>query len=131
MIGPLVPRSGAIFANPDVRAFFSGDLMGGRALTELACASLIGALTVWVQFRIARFYLSPRKSVALALLFAFGTSEWSVASRNLMQHGFTLLLLSGASTFLWRRNSPGRDCGRRACSWGSPSRYVRLTPSPA
>ena len=99
IIGPLVPRSRGIFANPDVRAFFSGDLLGGRALTELACASLIGASTVWVQFRIARFYLSPRKSVALALLFAFGTSEWSIASRNLMQHGFTLLLLSGALYF--------------------------------
>ena len=93
---PVVPRTGPLFSRADVRSFFSGDLMAGRPLTELACASFIGALTVLLQFRIALLFLPPLQAAGLALLFAFGTSEWSVASRNLMQHGFTLLLLSGA-----------------------------------
>jgi len=97
--GPLAPRTGPLFSRPEVRAFFEGDLMGGRPLTELACASFIGALTVLVQFRIACLFLPPLQAIGLALLFGFGTSEWSVASRNLMQHGFTLLLLSGALYF--------------------------------
>ena len=103
--GPLVPRSGPLFSRPEVQAFFSGDLLRGRALTELACASFIGALTVWVIFRIGCLYLPRWRAVGLALLFAFGTSQWSVASRNLMPHGFTLLLLSGALYFFLQAQS--------------------------
>jgi hypothetical protein len=99
IFGPLMPRTGPLFSQPAVQAFFSGNLMRGRPLTELACASLIGAFTVWVMFRIAWLYLAAGPAALLALLFAFGTSEWSVGSRNLMQHGCTLLLLSGALYF--------------------------------
>jgi hypothetical protein len=100
IVRPIVPRTGPLFSRPEVLAFFSGDLLFGRALTELGCASLIGVLAVWVQFRIARCYLPPRQATLLALLFAFGTSAWSVGSRSLLPHGLTLLLLSGALYFL-------------------------------
>jgi hypothetical protein len=93
--GPLAPHSG-FFARREVAAFFSGDLLNGRPLTELFCAALIGAATVWVQYRIALLFLPRRGALGLALLFAFGTTEWSLASRNLYPHGLTLLLLSGA-----------------------------------
>jgi len=101
VIGPLVPRGGFL-ARPEVEAFFSGDLLRGRPLTELWCASTIGALAVWVQFRIALLFLERRAALMLALLFAFGTSEWSVASRNLFPQGLTVLLLSAALYFLLR-----------------------------
>jgi hypothetical protein len=101
LVGPLVPHTG-FFARPEVAAFFHGDLLRGRPLTELWCASTIGALTVWIMYRIALLFLARRTAVGLALLFGFGTSEWSVASRNLFPHGLTLLLLSAALYFLLR-----------------------------
>jgi hypothetical protein len=103
LAGPLIPHSG-FFARREVAAFFSGDLLNGRPLTELFCAALIGALTVWLQYRIALLFLSRRGAMWLALLFAFGTTEWSLASRNLFPHGLTLLLLSGALYLLLDRS---------------------------
>jgi hypothetical protein len=97
LVGPLIPHTG-LFARPEVAAFFAGDLVRGRPLTELWCASTFGALAVWVQYRIARRFLERRAALGLALLFAFGTAQWSVASRNLFPQGLTVLLLSGA---LW------------------------------
>jgi hypothetical protein len=115
--GPLVPHTGlsgglfgglfgGFFARREVAAFFSGDLLTGRPLTELFCAAFIGALTVWVQYRIALLFLPPGGAVALALLFAFGTTAWSLTSRNLYPHGLTLLLLSGALYTLLTPPSP-------------------------
>src|SRR5260370_32940549 len=49
LAGPLVPHSG-FFARREVAAFFSGDLLNGRPLTELFCAAVIGAFTVWLQY---------------------------------------------------------------------------------
>jgi hypothetical protein len=94
--GPLLPKAGPLFAQPVIAAFFSGDLVAGRSLAELWCASTFGAIAVWLQYRIASRFLPRRQAVWLALLFAFGTSEWSVASRNLLPHGLSVLLLSAA-----------------------------------
>jgi hypothetical protein len=99
LAGPLAPHSG-FFARREVAAFFAGDLLAGRPLAELWCASTIGALTVWLQYQIALLFLSRRAATWYALLFAFGTTEWSLASRNLYPHGLTLLLLSGALYWL-------------------------------
>jgi hypothetical protein len=107
VIGPFVPHTG-FFAVREVAAYFSGDLLGGRPLTELWCASTIGALAVWVQYRIALLFLGQRAALALALLFAFGTSEWSVASRNLFPQGLTVLLLSAILYLLVRARVDGR-----------------------
>jgi hypothetical protein len=97
LAGALAPHSG-FFARREVAAFFAGDLLGGRPLAELWCASTIGALTVWLQYQIALLFLSRRAATWYALLFAFGTTEWSLASRNLYPHGLTVLLGSAA---LW------------------------------
>jgi hypothetical protein len=107
VIGPVAPHTG-FFARREIAAFFAGDLLNGRPLTELFCAAFIGALTVWVQYRIALLFLSRRGALALALalLFAFGTTEWSLASRNLYPHGLTLLLLSGALYWLLTGTRP-------------------------
>jgi hypothetical protein len=94
--GPLLPRAGPLVAQPVVAAFFAGDFVAGHSLVELWCASTFGAIAVWLEYRIASWFLPRRQAVWLALLFAFGTAEWSVASRNLLQHGLTALLLSAA-----------------------------------
>lgn len=108
-LGPVVPRTGPLFSQPVVAAFFSGDFVGGHSLAELWCASTFGAITVWLQYRIASRFLRWRQAVWLALLFAFGTSEWSLASRNLFPHGLTLLLLSAALyVALLAREEPSR-----------------------
>jgi hypothetical protein len=107
LAAPLTPHT-SFFARPEIEAWFAGDLIGGRPLTELWCASTIGALAVWTQYRVA--LLVTRHSVALltALLFAFATSEWSIASRNLFPHGLTILLLSGSIYFILRAGSTPR-----------------------
>ena len=110
LIGPLAPRTG-FFARAEVSAFLAGDLLRGRPLTELWCASTFGALAAWTQYHIALRFLDRAAALALALLFAFGTAEWSVASRNLYPHGLTVLLVSGA---LWCLLKSGTD--------GSPER---------
>jgi hypothetical protein len=95
-----------------VAAFFAGDLLNGRPLTELFCAAFIGAAAVWVQYRTALLFLPWRGALALALLFAFGTTEWSLASRNLYPHGLTILLLSAALYLIL--NSKARTARRSA-----------------
>src|SRR6185436_14412832 len=57
--GPLAPHSG-FFARQEVAAFFAGDLLTGRPLTELWCASTIGALTVWLQYQLGLLFLTRR-----------------------------------------------------------------------
>jgi hypothetical protein len=94
--------------HPIIDAFLSGDLVGGRALVELWTASLIGALAAWLQSRILGRFLPRREAVLLALLFAFGTSQWSLASRSLMQHGPSVLCLSITLYLLVRGESDPR-----------------------
>uniref|UniRef100_Q01W37 Glycosyltransferase RgtA/B/C/D-like domain-containing protein n=1 Tax=Solibacter usitatus (strain Ellin6076) TaxID=234267 RepID=Q01W37_SOLUE len=124
LTGALVPHSG-FFARREVAAFFSGDLLTGRPLTELFCGAVIGAATVWLQYRIALLFLSRRGAIWLALLFAFGTTEWSLASRNLFPHGLTLLLLSGALYILLDRSLTVavRMAGYVDRAYGQPVRY--------
>jgi len=80
--------------HPIIASFLSHDLIGGRAIVELLCGAIFGALTVWVMYAILARLLPPGRAVALTLLFAFGTTQWSIASRNLMQHGLSILLLT-------------------------------------
>jgi hypothetical protein len=46
------------------------------------------------MYHVLRQLLPPRPAVWLTLLFAFGTPEWSIGSRNLAQHGLIILLLN-------------------------------------
>jgi len=96
LVGPLVPHGGPLFSIPQVRSFFAGDFVDGRSLVELWSASFLGACAAWLQYRIAYRFLSCKIALGLALLFAFGTSEWSIGSRNLFQHGLSAALLSAA-----------------------------------
>jgi len=62
--------------------------------TEHLIASALVAATVVVMFFVAGRQMSIATAVAVALLFAFGTSAWSTASRSLWQHGPSMLLLA-------------------------------------
>lgn len=62
---------------------------------EIIIASAIVAAASLVMYAVARQHrLSVAGAFAIALLFAFGTSVWSTASRALWQHGPSLLMLS-------------------------------------
>lgn len=88
------PTAHRLIAQPIIAAFLAGDLMGGHAIVELLCGSTFGAIAVWAQYRIAREFLPLKQAIFLALLFAFGTAEWANGSRNLSQHGLSILCLS-------------------------------------
>ena len=64
--------------------------------TEHLIASAIVAATVVVMFFVAAEQTSTATAIVVALLFAFGTSAWSTASRSLWQHGPSMFLLAVA-----------------------------------
>jgi hypothetical protein len=64
--------------------------------SEHLVASAIVALTAVVMYLIAAGDLPIPAAVATALIFAFGTSAWSTASRSLWQHGPSMLMLAVA-----------------------------------
>lgn len=61
---------------------------------EALIAGLVVALTAVVIYGIARLRLRWPYALFLTLVFAFGTSAWSTASRALWQHGPSMLWLS-------------------------------------
>jgi len=73
--------------------------------TEQIVASAIVALTAVILYTIAHGELSAGGAALIALIFAFGTSAWSTASRSLWQHGPSMLMLSLA-LMLQRPPSP-------------------------
>ncbi len=82
--------------NPYRRRLIDGDLVYAHALVEVLIASFwIAVSTVMIYFT-SRNYLGAKRSVTLALVFAFCTPAWSTASRALWQHGASMLLISVA-----------------------------------
>lgn len=63
---------------------------------ERFSASFIVVLTVIFIFFIAQRYLGVSRATLLALVFSFGTSAWSTASRALWQHGPSMFMLTVA-----------------------------------
>jgi hypothetical protein len=71
--------------------------------TEQIVASGIVAAATVVVYAIARTELGVAGAAAIALVFAFGTSAWSTASRSLWQHGPSMLMLALALLAQLRR----------------------------
>jgi hypothetical protein len=72
-------------------------------------AGILVALTAVLLYRLARLRLTWPYAVLLALMFAFGTTAWSVVSRTLWQHGPSMLLLTLALLFtLQAQDKPQR-----------------------
>lgn len=96
LLAPLLEARLPSGLHPAIRSFLTGDLIGGRPLAELWTAAFLAALAAALQFKIAARFLPFRHASLLTLVFAFGTSTWSVGSRSLMQHGPSLLMLTAA-----------------------------------
>lgn len=70
---------------------------------EFVIACFIVALSAVFMYLIARLYLPLLSSLLVFVIFAFGTSAWSISSRALWQHGPSMLILSIALYLLARR----------------------------
>jgi hypothetical protein len=76
-------------------------------MLELLIASLFAALTVLLLYRIAREFLALLPALTLAIIFAFGTAAWSVASRALWRNGISMFVLTVALYLIvLARNKP-------------------------
>jgi hypothetical protein len=65
-----------------------------RDRLERAAASFVVALTTVILFGMALEFVTLPWAIGVAILFAFGTSAWSIASRSLWQHGPSMLMTS-------------------------------------
>ncbi len=75
-----------------------------HSIAELILASAIVALTAVVMCAVGSAEgLSTTGAATIAVIFAFGTSAWSTASRSLWQHGPSMLVLSLALLLQVRR----------------------------
>src|SRR5579864_5398761 len=98
-VGPAIDRITEERLSPVKRAFARRDYLASHLMVEAVLGSSIVALATALLFLTARFYLGVAGSIVLALLFAFGTSAWSTASRALWQQGPVMLMLT-ASLYL-------------------------------
>ena len=87
LIGPFVAGHSV-----PVQAFLNGDLVGGSAIVEILIASFFIAVAAAVLFIALRQIVSFPPATVLALVFSFGTSVWSTASRALFSHAPSILL---------------------------------------
>ena len=81
------------------------------AKLERLIASLVVAAAAVVVFLTAGLSLPPLAALALAAIFAFGTSAWSTASRALWQHGPSMLLIAIALHLFARARADSRLAG--------------------
>src|SRR5579863_2302792 len=95
IIGPAADRAVGSHVGSVAR-----DYLASHLLVEVLLSSIITALTTVLLFLTARMYLGIGASLAFAMLFAFGTSAWSTASRALWQHGPDMLMLTGGLSLL-------------------------------
>lgn len=76
------------------------DTLYGPALVAKITASLLVALAVVLQFRLAARYLPPGGAFLLAVAVGLGTNYWALASQTLWQHESVALGLSGAALMM-------------------------------
>jgi hypothetical protein len=96
-LGPVVVALPAVLAAEVLGIDLRGRVAAGRSFAawESTLASMVVAATTVVLFLVARRRLGRTvPAAALAVVFAFGTSAWSTASRALWQHGPVMLLFS-------------------------------------
>lgn len=85
---------------------FGVDPEANRQLLSGITASILSALSVlFLYLALARICRTRAVALGFALVYAFGTTVWSVASRGMFQHAPSLLFLSAA---LWALVRGGR-----------------------
>lgn len=128
------PWTTALFFVPTVGALDLFHLLGGPSpaslvtsndmgVVQMETASVVTALACavmgWLAF--LRCVGSPRRrrnvAIFCGLVFAFGTTAWSVASRSMWQHGPSLLLLALGLVALDRVTSV--DTSERIRRWAA------------
>ncbi len=86
-----VDRAWALFGWGDFQAYLKHNF---PVELQTIIAGVMMALTAVLLYRVGRRWLTRPYAVLLALIFAFGTTAWSVVSRTLWQHGPSVLLLT-------------------------------------
>ena len=81
-------------SNAEIEGFLRADYDAAHGLIEEEAASFLLAAAAVVMYFIALRFLSPGRSVWLAVLFALATSAYSVTGRALWQHTPSMLLLT-------------------------------------
>ena len=77
-----------------VEGFLRADFDAAHPIIEMEVASFLLAVTAVIMYFIARRYLSERRALILALIFALATSAYSVSGRAIWQHTPSILLLT-------------------------------------
>ena len=112
------PIVSAILAVPIYAPFvMAGIELDGRGIDILSklSSSAIIALSVIFIFITLKLLIQENTALQIALLYAFATSNWSVSSQGLWQHGTVELLLSIAVYFLVRGKKE-----KKFIFWASP-----------
>ncbi|EPG65869.1 hypothetical protein LEP1GSC061_2235 [Leptospira wolffii serovar Khorat str. Khorat-H2] len=81
---------GISFPNPDFRGI-SPDTLFPLYYLEKFTASLIAAFSAYRIFLIFQKRISLRSAVLLTLIFSFASTQFSISSQTLWQHGFIVL----------------------------------------
>jgi hypothetical protein len=92
LLDALEPYAGS--RAPLIRALASRDLESIVIFVELGAACLFIALATVLVYFMCREDLTPSWATALAVVFAFATSAWSIGSRALWQHTLSMPLLA-------------------------------------
>lgn len=100
LLHPLVGRFHG--SHPVLEGFFQDDFDPAHPILEMEAASFLLAVTAVLMYFIARRYLSEKRAVILALLFALATSAYSTGGRALWQHTPSMLLLAAIILLLLR-----------------------------
>ncbi|HVO11060.1 MAG TPA: hypothetical protein VMX54_10015 [Vicinamibacteria bacterium] len=77
-------------------------------IMEKLTASLLTAASAALLFLLLRRRASPRLSLLLTLVYAFGTTTWVISSQALWQHGLAELLLVSALLLVTGPATPAR-----------------------
>lgn len=100
------PYGTSIIATPFVwiTKYFMDDLaiIQNHSKIELIISSFILALTAMLIYSIACMQLEWRYALIIVFIFAFCTSAWSQASRELYQHGPSMLMLTLSLSLILR-----------------------------
>ncbi len=100
LLHPLLGRLHS--GHPALDGFFQDNFDAAHPILEMEAASFLLAVTAALMYFIARRYLNEKRALILALLFALGTSAYSVGGRALWQHTPSMLLLAAIVLLLLR-----------------------------
>ena len=92
--------------SPVIRGFFNREYAEAFPVVEMVLGSFLMGVASVVVFFTGLQFLSRRRAIVLALLFAYGTAAWSTGSRALWQHGPEMLMIAIAIYLLVTNRVP-------------------------